>query len=93
MITHQQSPLVRLKMPNRDLQEISQTLIATFVKRKGHYARDCPKLKKKKEKEQQNGESSKPKRSFPPCGHCGLTNHSTEDAIKTRTIEIRENQQ
>ena len=60
--------------PPRDLSNVE----CYFCKEKGHFARDCPRLKKRKEKEQQNSEPSKPKRTFPPCGHCGLTNHSTE---------------
>ena len=34
--------------------------------------------KKKKEREQRDGMSNTGRRIFPPCDHCGLTNHSTE---------------
>ena len=49
-----------------------------YCKEKGHFVRDCEKLKKKKEREQQDGVSDTGRRTFPPCDHCGLTNHSTE---------------
>ena len=50
--------------PPRDMSNVE----CYYCKEKGHFARDCPKLKKRKEKEQPNGETNKPKRSFPPCG-------------------------
>ena len=63
--------------PPRDLSNVD----CYFCKEKGHFARDCPRLKKRKERDQQEGEP-KPRRTFPPCGHCGLTNHSTERCYK-----------
>ena len=48
--------------PPRDLSNVD----CYFCKEKGHFARDCPRLKKRKERDQQEGEA-KPRRTFPPC--------------------------
>ena len=48
-----------------------------FCKANGHFYKNCPKLKKKKELENKTGE--KPQRpTYPPCDTCGKKNHPTE---------------
>ena len=49
-----------------------------YCKEKGHFVRDCIKLKRKKEKDERNGIDPNARRTFPPCEHCGLTNHSSD---------------
>ena len=39
--------------------------------------KDCEKLKKKKEKDAQQGKTTQ-KKTFPKCGTCGKTNHPKE---------------
>ena len=53
-------------------------VICRYCKEKGHFARDCEKLRKRKEKEQREGIPPRERRTFPPCDHCGLTNHSSD---------------
>ena len=49
----------------------------SYCKATGHYYKSCPKLKKKKEMEEKDGQ--KPQRlTYPPCDTCGKKNHSTE---------------
>ena len=49
-----------------------------YCKEKGHFVRDCIKLKRKKERDERNGIDPNAKRTFPPCEHCGLTNHPSD---------------
>ena len=46
-------------------------------KEKGHMVKDCEKLKKKKEKDAQQGKSTQ-KKTYPECGTCGKKNHPEE---------------
>ena len=49
----------------------------SYCKATGHYYKNCPKLKKKKETEEKDGK--KPQRpTYPPCDTCGKKNHPTE---------------
>ena len=49
----------------------------SYCKATGHYYKNCPKLKKKKETEDKDGK--KPQRpTYPPCDTCGKKNHPTE---------------
>ena len=49
----------------------------SYCKATGHYYKNCPKLKKKKEMEDKDGK--KPQRpTYPPCDTCGKKNHPTE---------------
>ena len=49
----------------------------SYCKATGHYYKNCPKLKKKKEPEDKDGK--KPQRpTYPPCDTCGKKNHPTE---------------
>ena len=49
----------------------------SYCKATGHYYKNCPKLKKKKETEDKDGK--KPQRPiYPPCDTCGKKNHPTE---------------
>ena len=47
--------------------------------------------KKKKEREQQDGMSNTGRRIFPPCDHCGLTNHPTEKCWRNPNNESYNN--
>ena len=50
-----------------------------FLQRERTFRKGLSKTEEEEgERISKNGESSKLKRTFPPCGHCGLTNHSTE---------------
>ena len=49
-----------------------------YCKEKEHFANDCKKLERKREREQREEVQDTGRRTFPPCDHCGLTNHSTE---------------
>ena len=64
-----------------------------YCKEKGHFVRECEKLKKKKERDQRDGIPPRERRTFPPCDHCGLTNHSSERCrrISNRNNETRVN--
>ena len=44
---------------------------------KGHMVKDCEKMKKKKEKDAQQGKSTQ-KKAYPECGTCGKKNHPEE---------------
>ena len=48
-----------------------------YCKEKGHMVKDCKKLKKKKEKDAQQGKSTQ-KKTYPECGTCGKKNHPEE---------------
>ena len=49
----------------------------SYCKATGHYYKNCPKLKKKKETEDKDGK--KPQRpTYTPCDTCGKKNHPTE---------------
>ena len=49
----------------------------SYCKATGHYYKNCPKLKKKKEMEDKDGK--KPQRpTYPPCDTCGKKNQPTE---------------
>ena len=55
---------------NKDVQ-------CSYCKATGHYYKSCPKLKKKKETEEKDGEKLQ-RPPYPPCDTCGNKNHSTE---------------
>ena len=48
-----------------------------YCKEKSHMVKDCKKLKKKKEKEAQQGKPTQ-KKNYPKCSTCGKTNHPEE---------------
>ena len=52
-------------------------ITCNYCKEKGHMVKDCKKLKKKKEKDAQQGKSTQ-KKTYPECGICGKKNHSEE---------------
>ena len=52
-------------------------ITCNYCKEKGHMVKDCEKLKKKKEKDAQQGKSTQ-KKTYPECGTCGKTNHPEE---------------
>ena len=53
----------------------------SYCKATGHFYRNCPKLKKKKELEDKNGK--KPQRpTYPECPTCGKKNHPAERCWK-----------
>ena len=52
-------------------------ITCTYCKDKGHMVKDCEKLKKKKEKDTQQGKSTQ-KKTYPDCGTCGKKNHPEE---------------
>ena len=52
-------------------------ITCNYCKEKGHMVKDCEKLKKKKEKDAQQGKSTQ-KKSYPECGTCGKKNHPEE---------------
>ena len=49
-------------------------ITCNYCKEKGHIVKDCEKLKKKKEKDAQQGKTTQ-KKIYPKCGTCGKTNH------------------
>ena len=49
-----------------------------YCKEKGNMVKDCEKLKKKKEKDAQQGKPT-PKKTYPKRGICGKTNHPEND--------------
>ena len=52
-------------------------ITCNYCKEKGHMVKDCEKLKKKKEKDAQQGKSTQ-KKTYPECGTCGKKNHQEE---------------
>ena len=52
-------------------------ITCNYCKQKGHMAKDCGKLKKKKEKDAQQGKLTQ-KKTCPECGTCGKKNHPEE---------------
>ena len=52
-------------------------ITCNYCKEKGHMVKDCEKLKKKKEKNAQQGKPTQ-KRVYPKCETCGKTNHPKE---------------
>ena len=52
-------------------------ITCNYCKEKGHMVKDCEKLKKKKEKDAQQGKTTQ-KKTYPKCGTCGETNHPEE---------------
>ena len=52
-------------------------ITCNYRKEKGHMVKDCEKLKKKKEKDAQQGKSTQ-KKTYPECGTCGKKNHPEE---------------
>ena len=52
-------------------------ITCNYCKEKGHMVKDYEKLKKKKEKDAQQGKSTQ-KKTYPECGTCGKKNHPEE---------------
>ena len=52
-------------------------ITCNYCKEKGHMVKDCEKLKKKNEKDAQQGKSTQ-KKTYPECGTCGEKNHPEE---------------
>ena len=52
-------------------------ITCNYCKEKGHMVKDCEKLKKKKEKDAQQGKQTQ-KKTYPECGTCGKKNHPEE---------------
>ena len=52
-------------------------ITCNYCKEKGHMVKDCKKLKKKKEKDAQQGKTTH-KKTNPKCATCGKTNHPEE---------------
>ena len=52
-------------------------ITCNYCKEKGHMVKDCKKLKKKKEKDAQQGKQTQ-KKTYPECGTCGKKNHPEE---------------
>ena len=52
-------------------------ITCNYCKEKGHMVKECEKLKKKKEKDAQQGKSTQ-KKTYPECGTCGKKNHPEE---------------
>ena len=52
-------------------------ITCNYCKEKGHMVKDCEKLKKKKEKDAQQGKLTQ-KKTYPECGTCGKKNHPDE---------------
>ena len=52
-------------------------ITCNYCKEKCHMVKDCEKLKKKKEKDAQQGKSTQ-KETYPECGTCGKKNHPEE---------------
>ena len=52
-------------------------ITCNYCKEKGHMVKDCEKLKKKKEKDAQQGKSTQ-KKTYPECGTCCKKNHPEE---------------
>ena len=56
--------------------QLSETT-CNYCSEKGHMFKDCEKLKKKKEKDAQQGKTNQ-KKTYPKCRTCGKTNHPEE---------------
>ena len=52
-------------------------ITCNYCKEKGHIVKECEKLKKKKEKDAQQGKQIQ-KKTYPECGTCGKKNHPEE---------------
>ena len=52
-------------------------ITCNYCKEKGHMVKDCEKLKKKKEKDAQQGKQTQ-RKTYPECGTCGKKNHPEE---------------
>ena len=56
-------------------------ITCNYCKEKGHMVKDCEKLKKKKEKDAQQGKQTQ-RKTYPECGTCGKKNHPEERCWK-----------
>ena len=56
-------------------------ITCNYCKEKGHMVKDCEKLKKKKEKDAQQGKSTQ-KKTYPECGTCGKRTTRRKDVGK-----------
>ena len=63
--------------PNNQPFDISN-IECHYCKEKGHFIRDCIKLKRKRERDQRNNGNPTNRQNYPPCDHCGYYNHPTE---------------
>ena len=52
-------------------------ITCNYCKEKGHMVKDCEKLKKRNEKDAQQGKQTQ-KKTYPECGTCGKKNHPEE---------------
>ena len=77
-------PIATMASPSTSSRSLLSTGIATnkepqcaYCKANGHFSKNFPKLKKKKDLEDKTGK--KPQRpTYPPCDTCGKNNHPTE---------------
>ena len=60
----------------------------SYCKATGHFYRNCPKLKKKKELEDKNGKKSH-RPTYPECPTCGKKNHPAERCWKGAGAHLR----
>ena len=76
------------KPKKQQSNSLAADIDCNYCKENGHIVKNCEKLKKKKEREAQNGKTTQ-RKTYPECGTCGKTNHPEERCWKGAGAHLR----